>query len=151
MGIIEDIKELMNMPYHIIIDINNDIEHQVFQEFDINVKIKKYSNKNIIFMSKIKDNENWGVIGKSKIILNLPSDLKEGEIKFKLFPLLDGYIKIPEIEFFEYEIVENQNNINDNYSGVQFKEIDFGSFIEGNERIIKINSINEYTLRLNLT
>ena len=102
-------------------------------------------------MSKIKDNENWGVIGKSKIILNLPSDLKEGEIKFKLFPLLDGYIKIPEIEFFEYEIVENQNNINDNYSGVQFKEIDFGSFIEGNERIIKINSINEYTLRLNLT
>ena len=126
------------MPYHIIIDINNDIEHQVFQEFDINVKIKKYSNKNIIFMSKIKDNENWGVIGKSKIILNLPSDLKEGEIKFKLFPLLDGYIKIPEIEFFEYEILENQNNINDNIVEFNLKKLILEVLLKEMKELLKL-------------
>ncbi len=152
-GIIEDIKKLMGIPYHIIIDFDIQNEHKVFQEFDINVKIKKYSDKNIIFLAKINDNENWGIIGKSKIILNLDSNEKEGEIKFKLFPLLDGYIKIPEIEFMDYEIKNNENDKFkvENYSGVEFSDIDNSSIIEGNERIMKINSINEYTLRLNLT
>ena len=126
------------MPYHIIIDINNDIEHQVFQEFDINVKIKKYSNKNIIFMSKIKDNENWGVIGKSKIILNLPSDIKEVEIKFKLFPLLDDCIKIPEIEFFENEILENKNNINDNIVEFNLKKLILEVLLKEMKELLKL-------------
>ena len=152
-GIIEDIKKLMGIAYHITIDFDLENEHTVFQEFDINVKIKKYFDKKVIFLAKINDNENWGIIGKSKIILNLDSNEKEREIKFKLFPLLDGYIKIPEIEFMDYEIKNNENSKFkiDNYSGVEFNIIDSSSIIEGNERIMKINSINEYTLRLNLT
>ena len=119
----------MNMPYHIIIDINNDIEHQVFQEFDINIKIKQ---------SKIKDNENWGVIGKSKIIINLPSDIKEVEIKFKLFPLLDDCIKIPEIEFFENEILENKNNINDNIVEFNLKKLILGVLLKEMKELLKL-------------
>jgi hypothetical protein len=53
----------------------------------------------------------------------------------------------------DYEIKNNENDKFkvENYSGVEFSDIDNSSIIEGNERIMKINSINEYTLRLNLT
>ena len=89
-------------------------------------------------MSKIKDNENWGVIGKSKIILNLPSDIKEVEIKFKLFPLLYDCIKIPEIEFFENEILENKNNINDNIVEFNLKKLILEVLLKEMKELLKL-------------
>ena len=69
--------------------------------------------------------------------------------------LQDGYLKIPEIEFMEYEINEEEGkektNTMNNINFLEFAPIKFGTVIEGNERIVKINSINSCTLRLNLT
>ena len=78
------------------------------------------------------------LLGKTKIILNLLSDLKEGEIKFKLFPLLDDYIQIPEIEFFEYEILENQNNINDNIVEFNLKKLIFEVLLKEMKELLKL-------------
>ena len=107
----------------------------------------------------MKESDNWSVIGKSKIIENMSKGNSELKVQFKLFPLQDGYLKIPEIDFMEYEIKEEEtqslnykpgdNSTNVNF--LEFTDIKFGSVIEGNERIVKINSINSCTLRLNLT
>ena len=110
-------------------------------------------------MLKVKESENWSIIGKSKVIERLSKGEQSITVSFKLFPLLDGYLRLPEIEFMEYEINEKENDekgkvkdidlLNMNY--LAFERIKFESVIEGNERIVKINSINSCSLHLNLT
>ena len=156
--ITEEVKQIMDMPYYIEINIEN-AEHKIFEEFSVNVLVKKYCERKTLLMLKMKESDNWSVIGKSKIIENMSKGNSELKVQFKLFPLQDGYLKIPEIDFMEYEIKEEEtqslnykpgdNSTNVNF--LEFTDIKFGSVIEGNERIVKINSINSCTLRLNLT
>jgi hypothetical protein len=61
----------------------------------------------------------------------------------------DGYVKLPEIEFMEFKI--NKSNINDikNVNSLEFLPLTEGSIIEGNEKIVKVYSINSCAMRLN--
>ena len=152
--IIDEVKQILDMPYYVEINIEN-AEHKIFEEFSVNVSIKKFFDKKTMLMVKMKESDNWSVIGKSKLIENLQKGKCELNVQFKLFPLQDGYLKIPEIEFMEYEINEEEGkektNTMNNINFLEFAPIKFGTVIEGNERIVKINSINSCTLRLNLT
>ena len=108
-------------------------------------------------MTKILDSENWTIIGKSKIIEEWDKEKKEETLKFEILPLVDGYLKIPEFEFNEYEL--NNDNNDDNISNQldslggerEFEPIEYGTIIEGNEKIIKIEPSQDIILRLNLT
>jgi hypothetical protein len=156
--ILSEITELTKLPFYISITTDN-IEHKIFEEFIVNVSIKKYTSYECLLMLKVKESENWSIIGKSKVIERLSKGEQSITVSFKLFPLLDGYLRLPEIEFMEYEINEKENDekgkvkdidlLNMNY--LAFERIKFESVIEGNERIVKINSINSCSLHLNLT
>ena len=83
--------------------------------------------------------------------------------------MVDGFLKLPEIEFLEYdiqnkiedkkddklqiEVLENSEDYNEEIviGKMNFEPIEFGSIIEGNEKIVKINPNTEYSLKLNLT
>ena len=170
-NIIEEIKELKETPYHIIIDVD-DCKMVIFKEISININIKKNNKKKAILLAYIHENENWAIIGKSKIIeqwTDDDNDKKEKNIKVKLLPLVDGFLKLPEIEFLEYdiqnkiedkkddklqiEVLENSEDYNEEIviGKMNFEPIEFGSIIEGNEKIVKINPNTEYSLKLNLT
>jgi hypothetical protein len=156
--ILSEITELTKIPFYISITTDN-AEHKIFEEFIVNVSIKKYTSYECLLMLKVKESENWSIIGKSKVIERLSKGEQTITVSFKLFPLLDGYLRLPEIEFMEYEINEGENDekgkvkdidlLNMNY--LAFERIKFESVIEGNERIVKINSINSCSLHLNLT
>ena len=64
-------------------------------------------------------------------------------VKIILFPLIDGLISLPEFEFNELE--------NDSGNENTFEPIEYGSIIEGEKNVIKINPLNEYSLKINLT
>ena len=137
---------------------------------NIIINIKKKSKKNVVLLINIHDNENWAVIGKSRIVeewINDDNKEKENEneknIKVILLPLSDGFLKLPEIEICEYVIEEKKEEKNikineDNESKdeiiigkMNFLPIEYGTSIEGNERVLKITPITESSLKLNLT
>ena len=166
-NIIDEIKELTSIPYSIVINVD-DCQHKIYQEMNIIINIKKKSKKNVVLLINIHDNENWAVIGKSRIVeewINDDNKEKENEknIKVILLPLSDGFLKLPEIEICEYVIEEKkeEKNINineDNESKdeiiigkMNFLPIEYGTSIEGNERVLKITPITESSLKLNLT
>ena len=80
-------------------------------------------------------------------------------------PLVDGFLKLPEIEFLEYEIgskkeekddilnvIDSDNESKDIVIGkMNFIPIEYGATIEGNEKVLKITPITESSLKLNLT
>ena len=150
--ILEEIKQILNLPYYITINIDNKLNYYIYEEFYLNIKIKKYSNKTSIINISIKENENWSIIGKSRILEQLDNNKNECEMEFKLMPLIDGFLHLPEIEFLESEIKENENNNkkDNNLNSIDFNQIEFGTYIEGNEKILKINSLSENTVKLNL-
>jgi hypothetical protein len=166
--IIDEIKELKDIPYHIIIDVD-DCQNDIFKEILVNITIKKYNKKKVVLLTHIRDNENWAIIGKSRLIEEWYDD-KENEkhLKVQLLPLVDGFLKLPEIEFFEYEIQgetdekkdkiniglddENEESKEEEVVGkMTFDPIEFGAVIEGNNKVIRINPANECSLKLNLT
>ena len=160
-NIIEEIKELKQVPYRILITVEEG-QHNIFDEITVNINIKKDNNKNIVFLTKILENENWAIIGKSKIITDWKKeDNNEKNLQVKLMPLLDGFLKLPQIEFSEYEIKkkedkekeEKEEKVNNEILSekLEFESIEFGSVIEGNEKVVKINPVTECTLKLNLT
>ena len=124
-------------------------------------------------LTHIRDNENWAIIGKSKLVEKWLNDDKENNkernIKIQLLPLIDGFLKLPEIEFLEYEIQgKNESKIeklkfgkeDDNEESkddeliigkMTFDPIEYGTVIEGNEKILKITPATECSLKLNLT
>jgi len=123
-------------------------------------------------LTHVCDNENWAIIGKSKIIEIWPNDDKENNneknIKIQLLPLVDGFLKLPEIEFLEYEIQnEDENKIENIKIGkdddkdesknemiigkMTFDPIEYGTIIEGNEKVLSITPATECSLKLNLT
>ena len=166
--ILEEIKELKDIPYHIIIDVD-DCQNDIFKEILVNITIKKYNKKKVVLLTHIRDNENWAIIGKSRLIEEWYDD-KENEkhLKVQLLPLVDGFLKLPDIEFFEYEIQgetdekkdkidiglndENEESKEEEVVGkMTFDPIEFGAVIEGNNKVIRINPANECSLKLNLT
>ena len=168
-NIIEEIKELNEIPYHISIDID-DSEHKIFQEMSVNIKIKKFNKKKVYILTYIHDNDNWAIIGKSKLVEEWKDENNnERNIKIKLLPLVDGFLKLPEIEFLEYEIhnktaekkdekikidiledsIDNKEEIV--IGKMNFDPIEFGTIIQGNEKVIKIKPNTECSLKLNLT
>ena len=162
-SILEEIKELKEYPYYININVDeNDID--IFKELNVNISIKKNNKKKVILLIHVCDNENWAVIGKSKFIEEWfnEKDKNEKNMKIKLLPLVDGFLKLPEIEFLEYEITEikddilkiNENEENKNEFSVgkmNFDPIEYGTIIEGNEKVVNITPAKECSLKLNLT
>ena len=83
-------------------------------------------------------------------------------MKIKLLPLVDGFLKLPEIEFLEYEITDvkddilkiNENEENQGEFSVgkmNFDPIEYGTIIEGNGKVVNIIPSKECSLKLNLT
>ena len=66
--------------------------------------------------------------------------------------MVDGFLRLPEIEFSECEIKNDENEQNEIVIGkLEFESIDFGSVIEGNAKVLRITPVTESTLKLNLT
>ena len=173
-SIIEEIKELTEIPYHIKIDVD-DTQHDIFKEINVNINIKKNNKKNVVLLTHICDSENWAVIGKSKLVQEWFNDEKENNneknFRLQLLPLVDGFLKLPEIEFMEYEIPNNKEENNDKIKieGVKsdddkersfeetiigkmnFDPIEYGTVIEGNQKVLRITPTTECSLKLNLT
>ena len=162
-NILDEIRELKEIPYYINIDVD-DINNDIFKELGLTIKIKKNNKKKVILLIHICDNENWAVIGKSKLIEEWVNDKDNNEknMKVKLLPLVDGFLKLPEIEFLEYEIAENKDDsilkINENENKgefsvgkMSFDPIEYGTIIEGNEKVVNITPAKECSLKLNLT
>ena len=163
-NILDDIKELKEIPYYINISLD-DINNDIYKEMNVNINIKKNNKKKVLLLIHICDNENWAIIGKSKLIEEWINDKdnEEKNFKIKLLPLLDGFLKLPEIEFMEYEISENKDDIlkineNENIKKdefsigkIDFEPIEYGTIIEGNEKVVNITPAKECTLKLNLT
>ena len=162
-NILDEIRELKEIPYYINIDVD-EINNDIFKELGLNIKIKKNNKKKVILLIHICDNENWAVIGKSKLIEEWDNDKDNNEknMKVKLLPLVDGFLKLPEIEFLEYEIAENKDDsilkINENENKgeftvgkMSFDPIEYGTIIEGNEKVVNITPAKECSLKLNLT
>ena len=178
-NIIEEIKELTQMPYHIFIDIEEG-PYDIFKEINVNINIRKNNKKKVLLLTHIKDSEKWAILGKTKVLeewYNDEQEVKNNEknISVKLLPLVDGFVKLPEIEFLEYEIkegaktdkksnedkidklkidfVENSEDEKEDIAigDMNFDPIEFGTVIEGNEKVLKIKPTTECALKLNLT
>ena len=110
----------------------------------VNINIKKYKNKKSKLMISIKENEQWSIIGRNKIIEEFNEEKYEKNIKLILLPLLDGFLNLPEFEFSEYCESDNSNE-------KKYEPIEYGSIIEGEKKAIKIAPLNDYSLKINLT
>ena len=161
-NILDEIKELKEIPYYININVDEK-SNDIYKELNVNINIKKNNNKKVILLIHISDNENWAVIGKTKFIEEWFDDKDDNEknMKIKLLPLVDGFVKLPEIEFLEYEISENNDDIlkinEEENKGeftigkMNFEPIEYGTLIEGNEKVVNITPAKECALKLNLT
>ena len=168
-NILEEIKELTEIPYHIIIDVD-DGQHDIFKEICVNINIKKNNKKNVVLLTHICDDENWAIIGKSKLIEEWfdsnEENKNEKHIKVHLLPLVDGFLKLPEIEFLEYEMsgkdknekikIETGKDNEDSKEEIvigkmNFDPIEYGTVIEGNGKVLRITPTTECSLKLNLT
>lgn len=141
-NILEEIKEMKEIPYYITISLDkNDCEAKIYNELGININIKKFKNKKSKLMIYIKENEQWSVIGRNKIIEEFDKENCEKNVKIILLPLIDGFISLPEFEF--NECCDSNEN--------KFEPIEYGSIIDGDKNVINITPLKEYTLKINLT
>jgi hypothetical protein len=146
--------QLLKIPYFIKIFPENNKEKP--DGFEINkllilkVVINKYLKDDTYIMIKIKDSENWTIVGKSRQIERIKTDEIKLEIDLNLIPLNDGFLKLPEIDFMEYRYVNNDENKSfKNVNTLEFLPLPHSSVIEGNDRIVKIYSSNTMMLKLN--
>ena len=164
--ILDEIKEMKEIPYHIIINVDSENEKNcpqfdLLSEVNVNICVKKYKEKKVKLMVKINDNNNWSVIGKNKIIEEFGKEKTEKNIKIVLLPLVDGFLQLPEIEFSECEMDSDSNfdlglnsgnkKENDEDNVIEFEPIEYGTVIEGLKNVIKIAALKEYNLKINLT
>jgi hypothetical protein len=92
-NILEEIKEMKEIPYYITISLDkNDCEAKIYNELSININIKKFKNKKSKLMIYVKENEQWSVIGRNKIIEEFDKENCEKNVKIILLPLIDGFI-----------------------------------------------------------
>jgi hypothetical protein len=153
-NILDEIKEMKEIPYHIIISIdkkNNNMKFDLSNEIKVNICIKKFKEKRVKLMIKINDNNNWCVIGKNKIIEEFGNEKSEKDINIVLLPLIDGFLQLPEIEFSEYEIDSDDKKENNDDISYEFEPIEYGTIIEGKKNVLEISPLKEYSLKINLT
>ena len=158
-NILDEIKEMKEIPYHIIISIdkskNNNFE--LLNEIYVNICIKKYKEKKVKLMITINDNNNWSIVGKNKIIEEFGNEKSEKNIRVSLLPLNDGFLQLPEIEFSEFELESdfnfnlNEGNKDNDNNFDEFEPIEYGTVIEGEKNVLKISPLKEYNLKINLT
>ena len=149
-NITNQIKNLFNINYYIKIDFNKNKKFKLFEEIEIEINVNKLNDKNVLFKIDMIENENWGFIGKKKIIENFKNKTNVN-FKFNIFSLIDGFVKLPEFEFSEFEIENNlEKNKYENVKIMNFNSIEFDSVIEGNQKIIQIHPENKSMLKVNI-
>ena len=143
-NILEEIKEMKEIPYHITINLDkNCVITKIYNELIININIKKFKKEKTKLMVNIKENEQWSVVGRNKLIEEFEQNICERNVEITLLPLIDGFISLPEFEFNEICDSNDDNNV--------FEPIEYGSIIEGEKNIINIMPLKEYSLKINLT
>ena len=170
-NILEEINEIKQIPYHIVISVD-DCQYDIFKEIIVNITIKKYNKKKVLLLAHVCENENWAIIGKTKILEEWIEDNEinsEKHMKVQILPLVDGFLKLPQIEFLEYEIQEGNEKKNEKIKfdikdddedssekeitvgKMKFEAIEYGTIFEGNGKVLKITPSTEYSLKINLT
>ena len=149
---------MKDIPYHIIISVDKNKNNNYFEllnEIYINICVKKNKEKKVKLKIKINDNNNWCIVGKNKIIEEFDDKKCEKNIEIALLPLIEGFLQLPEIEFAEYEFNSDLNigDKKDNNEDIdnEFETIEYGTVIEGEKNVLKIEPPREYNLKINLT
>ena len=91
-------------------------------------------------MIKIRNNYNWGIIGKSIIIDKIRKSDGVKQITIKLIPLVDGFVRLPEIEILECKITENVEIKSDNEFSLEMKSINGLEFVNLNKHLVGFNN-----------
>ena len=151
-NILDEIKEIKEIPYHISINLDEDKgdkneKYEIYKEINANINIKKYKKSKVKFMINILENNNWSIIGRNKIIEELDEEKCEKNIKIILLPLVDGFVPLPELEFNEC-IMDSKY---EEYQVEKFEPIEFGTIIDGEKNVLKIEPLKEYNLKIDLT
>jgi len=123
---------------------------QIFKEMKIFVDLEKYTDLDSIIMIKIKENINWNIIGKSRVLERLSEKCKK-MITFNVIPFTDGFVKLPEINIQEY-ILNKADKINTEMTSdntLEFSPLS-NSIIENNQKIIKVYPISNFQMKLNI-
>jgi len=127
---------------------------EIYKEISISLNIKHLNNKNKLFMIKIKEDFNWTTVGKSRIIEMFNAEELEKNLIIKLIPLQDGYIRLPELEFSDFQAElsdESEKDRKDSVNHMEFLELNKNTvYIEGNEKIVKINPVNQTSVKINV-
>ena len=150
-NILDEIKEIKEIPYHISINLDEDKgdkneKYEIYKEINANINIKKYKKSKVKFMINILENNNWSIIGRNKIIEELDEEKCEKNIKIILLPLVDGFVPLPELEFNEC-IMDLKY---EEYQVEKFEPIEFGTIIDGEKNVLKIEPLKEYNLKIDL-
>ena len=135
--------------YNYEININFLIEKEfsaLYKEIKINVSIMKNSLFSSYVEVKLKENPCWISIGKSKYREKIDHN-DNFNLVFTIMPIVDGFISIPEVEFFEQTIYYNKQMKNS--TQLDFTRIEY-YLVKGNRKIVKISPINNFQMNLNL-
>jgi hypothetical protein len=143
------LNKCMNYDYEIrvISDLEN-TDIPIYKELKINVSIKKNLQTESTILVKLKESPGWIIIGKTKIIEKIfPSDILN--LTFCVVPIVDGNIRIPEFEFTESVEYKGGNERNSSLHLMEFPSIK-NYLIEGNKKIVKVNPINNFQMKMNV-
>jgi hypothetical protein len=143
-----ELRSLLKLPYHIKVDTKVAKSYEVNQMVFVRINVTKYIKDDSYVMIRVKENDNWTIVGKSRQIECL-RDVDRHEVVFKLIPLNDGYLKLPEFDFMEYRIVTEDAGFK-NVNSLEFLPFPHNSVIEGYDRIVKVYSKRSMMLRLNI-
>lgn len=132
---------------------------EIYKEISIVLNVKKINAKETFFMIRVCEDNNWTNIGKNKIIDSFSKNEKEKNVLIKLLPLQDGYLKLPEFEFFEISANEDLDNTEEELINrkMDINHLDFIGLgknsnisITGNMKTLKINPINQFGVKLTI-
>jgi len=123
---------------------------QIFKEMKIFVDLEKFTDLDSIIMIKVKENINWNIIGKSRVLERLSEKCKK-MITFNVIPFTDGFVKLPEI-YIQEHILNKADKINNELTSdntLEFSPLS-NSIIENNQKIIKVYPISNFQMKLNI-
>lgn len=125
---------------------------EIYKEILLILNITKLNKNKTFFMIKVKEDYNWTIVGKTRIIEKFNQEEREKNIILKLIPLQDGYIRLPELELSDYhEYEEIDIDRKESVNHMEFVELNYSSvWIEGNQKIIKVNPVNQTSLKVNV-
>lgn len=130
---------------------------EIFKEMQVQINVQKLKKSQSFFMMKIKENNNWTCLGKTRIIEKFKLDENEKTIVIKLIPLQDGFIRLPELEFsdflgqMEFSIIETDHTKKNSVNHTEFRTLNKNTIlIQGNEKILKINPVTFTGIKVNV-